>query len=58
MTAENLVADPGAIAQIAAAVKSGETDPVALVEASLARSAAVEEAVQGWCLLDRERALV
>jgi aspartyl-tRNA(Asn)/glutamyl-tRNA(Gln) amidotransferase subunit A len=57
VTAESLVADPGAIEEIAAAVQSGKTDPVALVEASLRRIAAVEKDVQGWCLLDRERAL-
>jgi aspartyl-tRNA(Asn)/glutamyl-tRNA(Gln) amidotransferase subunit A len=54
---EKLVADPGAIAEIATAVKSGKTDPVALVEASLERIAAVEKAVQAWCLLDDERAV-
>jgi aspartyl-tRNA(Asn)/glutamyl-tRNA(Gln) amidotransferase subunit A len=57
VTAQPLVADPGAIEQIAAAIQSGKTDPVALVEASLRRVAAVEKDVQGWCLLDRERAL-
>ena len=57
MTAQPLVADPGAIEQIAAAIQSGKTDPVAVVEASLRRIAAVEKEVQGWCLLDRERAL-
>ena len=57
MIAENLVADAGAIDDIAAAIKSGKTDPVALVEASLRRIAAVEREVQGWCLIDRERAL-
>jgi len=55
--AENLVADAGAIDDIAAAIKSGKTDSVALVEASLRRIAAVEREVQGWCLIDRERAL-
>ena len=57
MTAESLVADPGAIEGIASAVRDGSADPVALVEASLRRIAAVEKEVQGWCLLDRERAL-
>jgi aspartyl-tRNA(Asn)/glutamyl-tRNA(Gln) amidotransferase subunit A len=57
VTAQNLVADPGAIEEIAAAVKGRKTDPVALVEASLRRIAAVEKEVQGWCLIDRERAL-
>jgi len=57
VTAPSLVADPGAIEEIAAAVRSRKTDPVALVEASLRRIAAVEKKVQGWCLLDRDRAL-
>jgi aspartyl-tRNA(Asn)/glutamyl-tRNA(Gln) amidotransferase subunit A len=57
VTAQPLVADPGAIEQIAAAIQIGKTDPIALVEASLRRIAAVEKEVQGWCLLDRERAL-
>jgi aspartyl-tRNA(Asn)/glutamyl-tRNA(Gln) amidotransferase subunit A len=57
VTAEKFVADPGAIVEIAAAVKNGKTDPVALVEASLKRIDAVEEAVEGWRLLDTARAL-
>jgi aspartyl-tRNA(Asn)/glutamyl-tRNA(Gln) amidotransferase subunit A len=57
VTAKSLVADPGAIDEIATAVQSGKTDPVALVEASLRRIAAVEKEVQGWCLLNRDRAL-
>src|SRR5262249_28473665 len=57
VTAESLVADPGAIEEIAAAVRGGQSDPVALVEKSFARLAAVETSVQGFCLLDRERAL-
>jgi aspartyl-tRNA(Asn)/glutamyl-tRNA(Gln) amidotransferase subunit A len=57
VSAESLVADPGAIEGIASALQSGKTDPVALVEKSLARIAAVEREVQGFCLLDRERAL-
>jgi aspartyl-tRNA(Asn)/glutamyl-tRNA(Gln) amidotransferase subunit A len=57
VTAESLVADPGAIEDIAAAVRDGSADPVALVERSLARIAAVEKEVQGFCLLDNERAL-
>jgi aspartyl-tRNA(Asn)/glutamyl-tRNA(Gln) amidotransferase subunit A len=54
---QGLVADPGAIEEIAAAVNGRKTDPVALVEASLRRIDAVEKEVQGWCLIDRERAL-
>ena len=57
MTAESLIADPGAIEEIATAIQSGKSDPVALVEASLRRIAAVEKEIQGWCLLDRDRAL-
>jgi aspartyl-tRNA(Asn)/glutamyl-tRNA(Gln) amidotransferase subunit A len=57
VSAHSLVADAGAIENIAAAIKSGRADPVALVESSLARIAAVEKEVQGWCLIDRERAL-
>jgi aspartyl-tRNA(Asn)/glutamyl-tRNA(Gln) amidotransferase subunit A len=57
VSADSLVADPGAIENIAAAIKSGRADPVALIEASLTRIAAVEKEVQGWCLIDRERAL-
>jgi aspartyl-tRNA(Asn)/glutamyl-tRNA(Gln) amidotransferase subunit A len=57
VTVQSLVADPGTIEAIAAGVQSRKTDPVALVEASLRRIAAVEKELQGWCLLDRERAL-
>ena len=57
MTAENLVTDPGSVEEIAHAIQSGRTDPLALLEASLCRIDAVEKDVHGWCLLDRERAL-
>ena len=57
MTAENLVADPGSVEEIARAIQSRRTDPRALLEASLRRIDAVEKDVHGWCLLDRERAL-
>jgi aspartyl-tRNA(Asn)/glutamyl-tRNA(Gln) amidotransferase subunit A len=57
VTTQTLVADPGAIDEIAAAIQSRKTDPVALVDASLRRIAAVETEVQGWCVLERERAL-
>lgn len=57
MTAQSLVTDPGAIEGIATAIQSRKTDPVALVEAALRRITAVEKEVQGWCLLERERAL-
>ncbi len=57
MTAENLVADPGSVEDIARAIKGRRTDPVALLEASLRRIEAVEKDVQGWCVLDRDGAL-
>jgi aspartyl-tRNA(Asn)/glutamyl-tRNA(Gln) amidotransferase subunit A len=57
VTTQTLVADPGAIEEIAAAIQSRKTDPGALVDASLRRIAAVETEVQGWCVLERERAL-
>ena len=57
MTAENLVADPGSVEEIASAIKARRTDPPGLLESSLRRIEAVEKDVQGWCLLDRERAL-
>ncbi len=57
MSHQGLVADPGAIEEIAAAVKGRRTDPVAHVEASLRRIAVVEKEVQGWRLIDRERAM-
>ena len=57
VTAENLVADPGSVEEIAHAIQSGRIDPLALLEASLRRIDAVEKDVHGWCLLDRERAL-
>jgi aspartyl-tRNA(Asn)/glutamyl-tRNA(Gln) amidotransferase subunit A len=57
VTAENLVADPGSVEEIAHAIQSRRTDPLALLEASLRRIDAVEKDVHGWCLLDRERAL-
>jgi aspartyl-tRNA(Asn)/glutamyl-tRNA(Gln) amidotransferase subunit A len=56
VTTHDLVADPGAIHEIAEAVASRRTDPVALLEASLRRTDAVENRVQGWCVLDREGA--
>jgi aspartyl-tRNA(Asn)/glutamyl-tRNA(Gln) amidotransferase subunit A len=57
VTTPNLAADPGSVEEIARAVASRRTDPVALVEASLRRIDAVENQVHGWRLLDRDRAL-
>jgi aspartyl-tRNA(Asn)/glutamyl-tRNA(Gln) amidotransferase subunit A len=57
VTAENLVADPGSVDEIASAIKGLRVDPVVLLEASLRRIAAVEKEVHGWCLLDRDNAL-
>jgi aspartyl-tRNA(Asn)/glutamyl-tRNA(Gln) amidotransferase subunit A len=57
VTAENLVADPGSVEEIAHAIQSWRIDPLAPLEASLRRIAAVEKDVQGWCLFDRDNAL-
>jgi aspartyl-tRNA(Asn)/glutamyl-tRNA(Gln) amidotransferase subunit A len=57
MSAAGLVADPGSVEEIARAIASRQTDPVALLEASFRRIDAVEKDVQGWCVLDRDRAL-
>ncbi len=57
MTVKNLVADPGSVEEIARAMQGRRIDPVGLLEASLRRTDAVEQEVQGWCLLDRDRAL-
>jgi aspartyl-tRNA(Asn)/glutamyl-tRNA(Gln) amidotransferase subunit A len=57
VTAENLVADPGSVEEIARAIQSRRIDPVALLDASLRRIDAVEKDVHGWCLLDRDGAL-
>jgi aspartyl-tRNA(Asn)/glutamyl-tRNA(Gln) amidotransferase subunit A len=52
-----LVADPGSVEEIARAVAGGKTDPVVLLERTLQRIETVESEVQGWCLLDRDRAI-
>ncbi len=57
MTTQFLVADPGSVEEIARAFESRQTDPLALLEASLRRIDAVESLVHGWCVLDRDRAL-
>ena len=58
MAAGSLVADPGSIDEIGRAIADRRIDPVGLLESSLRRIEAVEKEVQGWCLLDRERAFV
>ena len=54
---QSFAADPGAVEDIAEAIKKRRTDPSALLEASLRRIDAVEQQVHGWCLLDREGAI-
>ncbi len=56
MAADRLVADPGSLAEIGRAIAGRRTDPMRLLESSLHRIEAVEKEVQGWCMLDRERA--
>jgi aspartyl-tRNA(Asn)/glutamyl-tRNA(Gln) amidotransferase subunit A len=56
VAAGNLVADPGSLEEIGRAVADRRIDPVGLLESSLRRIEAVEKEVQGWCVLDRERA--
>ena len=51
------MADPGSVEEIACAVEARRIDPAGLLESSLRRVEAVEHHVQGWCLLDRDRAL-
>ena len=57
MTTPSLVADPGSINETARAIASRRVDPVGLLEACLRRIDQAEGQVQGWCLIDRERAL-
>jgi aspartyl-tRNA(Asn)/glutamyl-tRNA(Gln) amidotransferase subunit A len=57
VTTPSLAADPGSVEEIGRAVESRQTDPVALLEASLRRIDTVENQVHGWRLLDRDRAL-
>jgi aspartyl-tRNA(Asn)/glutamyl-tRNA(Gln) amidotransferase subunit A len=51
-----MVGDPGAVGAMRDAMARGERDPRAVLEASLARIDAVEPKVQGWRILDPERA--
>jgi aspartyl-tRNA(Asn)/glutamyl-tRNA(Gln) amidotransferase subunit A len=53
---KSLAADPGSVKQAAAAVARGDSEPVGLLEKALGRIEAVEKDVQGWRLLDRDRA--
>jgi|RhiMethySRZTD1v2_1073278.scaffolds.fasta_scaffold233939_2 aspartyl-tRNA(Asn)/glutamyl-tRNA(Gln) amidotransferase subunit A len=53
---QTLVADPGAIARLRDDIARGARDPRAMLEAALARIDAAEPAVQGFRLIDRERA--
>jgi aspartyl-tRNA(Asn)/glutamyl-tRNA(Gln) amidotransferase subunit A len=56
VTSGGLVADPGSIEEIGRAIADRRIGPVGLLESSLRRIEAVEKEVQGWCVLDRERA--
>lgn len=51
-----LVADPGSVLDIAAAIAGGRVSVRDVLETSLSRIAAVERLVQGWCIIDREDA--
>lgn len=53
----SFVADPGSIAEFAQAMRAGKTDPVRLLQGCLKRIDAVEDKVQGFCLIDRDGAL-
>ncbi|MGA2818513.1 MAG: amidase [Xanthobacteraceae bacterium] len=57
MTTQSLAADPGSVEEIGRAVENRRIDPVTLLDVSLRRIDAVENLVQGWRLLDRDRAL-
>jgi len=53
---ETFVADPGAVGALSAAVARGDLDPEAVLDAALARIDAVDPAVQGWRVVDRDGA--
>jgi aspartyl-tRNA(Asn)/glutamyl-tRNA(Gln) amidotransferase subunit A len=55
-TAKDLVADPGAVAELAKAIGSGKTTPRRLLDASVARIEKVEPQVKGWREVDRDGA--
>ncbi|HEX2217067.1 MAG TPA: amidase family protein, partial [Xanthobacteraceae bacterium] len=52
-----LVADPGSLQALQQAVEEGRTDPVRLLEKSLARIEAAEQQVQSFCWIGREGAI-
>jgi len=49
--------DPGAITVLHRAMRGGRTDPVDIVRTCLDRIDEVEDRVQAFCLVDRDRAL-
>jgi aspartyl-tRNA(Asn)/glutamyl-tRNA(Gln) amidotransferase subunit A len=51
------VADPGSLKQLRLDLQAGRTDPVRLLQQSLARIDVVESRVQGWCIVDRDGAM-
>ena len=51
-----LVADPGSIRDIAAAIAGGRISARDVLETSLNRIDAVERLIQGWCVIDRDGA--
>jgi aspartyl-tRNA(Asn)/glutamyl-tRNA(Gln) amidotransferase subunit A len=51
------VADPGSLKQLQRDLQAGRTDPVRLLQQSLARIDAVEDRVQGWRIVDRGGAM-
>lgn len=53
---ETFVASPGAVGALSAAVARGDLDPEAVLDAALARIDAVDPAVQGWRVVDRDGA--
>ena len=53
-----LVADPGSVLDIAAAIAGGRVSVRDVLETSLNRIEAVERLVQGWCVMDRDDARV
>ena len=54
---ESCVRHPGHLADLAAAIASGEVTPTALVERCLARIAEVQPIAEPWRVVDAERAL-
>jgi aspartyl-tRNA(Asn)/glutamyl-tRNA(Gln) amidotransferase subunit A len=58
VTMQTFVADPGSLEEIARSVQSDRSRPIAYLAECLRRIETAEKNVQGWCSLDRERALV